>query len=85
MRKREVEAAMPQFFLSYNNNFNGETIIVRVNTLVQSGYISTIRDNRNKKCSGYIKVNKNNYDLDYKPYLKCSTYTSLGYEIDYDW
>ncbi len=80
-----IEATRNYVYQKYNDSFNGDTIIVRVNTLIESGYISTIRDNKNKKCSGYVKVNKNDYNLEYKPYLKCSNYISVGYENDYDW
>ena len=80
-----IDASKKYVFDKYNNNFSGEVIIVRINTLVESGYTSTIRDNRNKKCSGYVKIYKDNYSLSYSPYLRCSTYTSIGYEKDYDW
>ena len=80
-----IDATKKYVFDKYNNDFSGETIIVRVSTLVESGYISTIRDSKNKKCSGYVKVNKGLNGLTYKPYLKCSSYISVGYENDYDW
>lgn len=80
-----IDATRSYVLDKYNNDFNGEVIIVRINTLIGSGYISTIRDNRNRKCSGYVKVYKNKYNLSYSPYLKCSNYTSVGYESDYDW
>ena len=79
-----VDATKKYVFDKYNNDFNGNTIIVRINTLIESGYESTIRDSKNKKCSGYVKVYKTDYGLNYYPYLNCSTYTTLGYEKDYD-
>ena len=80
-----IEATKRYVYDKYDNSFSGDTIIVRVSTLVESGYISTVRDNKNRKCSGYVKVSKNINYLDYKPYLKCSSYISVGYENDYDW
>lgn len=79
-----IDATKRYVFDKHNNDFNSDVIIVRINTLIEHGYINTIRDSRNKKCSGYVKVYKSGYDLNYYPYLNCSTYTSLGYEKDYD-
>lgn len=79
-----VNATKRYVFDKHNNSFNSDVIVVRVNTLIEYGYISTIRDSRNKKCSGYVKVYKNGSNLSYYPYLNCSTYTSIGYEKDYD-
>lgn len=80
-----VDATNKYVWDKYNGSFAGEVIVVRISTLVESGYINVIKDSRNKKCSGYVKVNNRGYDLVYTPYLKCSKYMSSGYEKDYDW
>ena len=80
-----IEASKKYVSDKYSNQFDGEVIIVRVSQLVKDGYISTIRDNKNKTCSGYVRVYSSDSETIYTPYLKCSQYTSTGYEADYDW
>ena len=69
----------------YDNKFDSDVIIVRVSQLVKSGYISTIRDSKNKTCSGYVRVYSDGINNTYSPYLRCSQYTTYGYEEEYDW
>ena len=81
-----VDATKRYVLDKYNNNFSGDTIVVRVNHLVKEGYMSTIRDSSRKTCSGYVEVFKTGESgLSYSPYLKCSKYTSFGYKEEYDW
>ena len=80
-----IEATKKYVSDKYNNEFETDTIIVRVSQLVKNGYMSTIRDNKNKTCSGYVRVYNDGTNNTYSPYLKCSQYTSYGYEEDYDW
>lgn len=83
--KNLIEASKKYVADKYNNQFDDETIIVRVSQLIKNGYISTIRDNKNKTCSGYVRVHDDGVEYVYTPYLKCSQYTSSGYEAEYDW
>ena len=69
----------------YSNSFDGEALIIRVSQLTKNGYMSTIRDNKNKVCSGYVRVFNDGVNYIYSPYLKCSQYVSEGYEAEYDW
>jgi hypothetical protein len=80
-----IEATKKYVLEQYNNDFSEGTLIVRISHLIKNNYISTIRDNKNKTCSGYVKVIRGEYDLTYTPYLKCSEYVSAGYEAEYDW
>ena len=80
-----VEATKSYVKDKYDNKFDSEVIIVRVSQLVKNGYISTIRDNKNKTCSGYVRVYSDGISNTYSPYLRCSQYTSNGYEEEYDW
>ncbi len=69
----------------YGNVIEEEYVIVRISHLVKNGYIGTIRDTENNKCTGYVKVT-NNFDvINYNPYLKCSKYETTGYESEHDW
>lgn len=69
----------------YNNDLVQNETILRVSHLIKNGYLSTIRDTKSKECSGYVMVVKNEEDVSYYPYLKCSNYTSEGYKDEYDW
>ena len=80
-----VEASKKYVKDKFNDRFDDEVVIVRVSQLVKSGYISTIRDNKNKTCSGYVRVYSNGITNTYSPYLRCSQYISTGYEEEYDW
>lgn len=80
-----IEATKKYVKDKYDNKFDSEVVIVRVSQLVKNGYISTIRDNKNKTCSGYVRVYNNGIDNTYSPYLRCSQYVSNGYEEEYDW
>lgn len=79
-----IDASKRYVYDKYSNNINGDVLILRVNHLIDEGYLSTIRDTNSKVCSGYVKV-YNNGNLTYSPYLKCSKYTSFGYESEYDY
>ncbi len=80
-----IDASKRYVYDKYSNSINGDVLILRVNHLISEGYLSTIRDTNSKTCSGYVKIYNNNNYLSYSPYLKCSKYTSFGYEREYDY
>jgi len=60
---------------------NGDTIIVSSNILIANGYLSDLKDGDGKDCRGYSKVHSNGVIVSY---VKCSRYTTTGYEVDYE-
>lgn len=80
-----IEASKQYVSDRYSNDFVGDKLVIRVNHLIKNSYLSTIRDENNKECSGYVMVIKNETDVSYTPYLKCNSYQSDGYEEEYDW
>ncbi len=59
----------------YLNNLYQDTLIIKVKTLKDKGYIKDF-----DMCSGYTEVFKNDMGIiEYKPYIKCKKYTTEGY------
>ena len=78
--ENRVESAARKYYQDkyYNNN---DTVIISVDTLKNSGYLSPIYDSRNKECKGYAKVLNGNTVVSY---IKCSVYKTSGYSEDYE-
>ena len=80
-----ISASQEYVVDKYNNDFVGDQLVIRVSHLIKNGYISTIRDVKNKECSGYVIATKNTTSISYTPYLKCKNYETAGYSEEYDW
>lgn len=59
-----------------DNNINLE--VVTIEELIDSNYLEDYSVN-GSKCSGYVRK-----DINYKAYIKCDNYTTVGYSSDYD-
>ena len=61
-----------------------DTVIIKLNKLIENGYISIIRDPNNKKeCSGYIIYDGSKKE--YKAYLSCSgNYQTSDYNANFE-
>lgn len=68
----------------YENNLDIDTTI-KLSRLIKDGYISTIRDENNNTCSGYVMVSNISENINYDAYLKCKNYKTPGYNEEYDW
>ena len=77
---RVANAAKRYYDTKYPSGTN-DTVVVSVNTLKSSGFLSSIYDGRNKECKGYAKVLRNGNSVGY---IRCSSYTTSGYSVDYE-
>lgn len=68
----------------YGDTFDIDTTI-KLSRLIKDGYISTIRDEDNNTCTGYVMVSNTSENINYNPYLKCKNYKTPGYNEEYDW
>lgn len=64
----------------YNNDLGIDTLNIKVSTLKDNGYIDNFTDSKDRECTGYTSVFKENAAIQYVPYLKCKRYTTKGYE-----
>ena len=64
----------------YNNELGLDTLNIRVSQLIDNGYLTELKDDNKKDCSGYVSVHVENDEIVYKPYLKCKKYETQGYE-----
>ncbi|UKI58789.1 MAG: hypothetical protein L6V81_05390 [Clostridium sp.] len=67
----------------YNVKYNDNTediVIIKLSTLYSGGYISKLYDKNDRECKGYSKVIVNNDTSTIVPYIRCSGYTTSGYE-----
>lgn len=85
LESKVVSAAKNYYQDMYNGN-GEDIVIVRVSTLQANGYLGTLTDDRNKPCSGYAKVITSSSGKEvYVSYIKCSRYTTTGYESENDY
>ena len=79
----DLEYKMKNGTIRYINNFFKEEI---TSDLISKDVITPIKDLKdNSICSGYVKVLYQSSDyVTYLPYLKCSNYTTNGYDREYD-
>ena len=57
----------------------GDSMRVSIDELIENNYLESNKVEEDT-CDGYIVVTRNNYDYTYKPYIKCSNYTTEDYE-----
>ena len=76
-----VADAAKRYYLNRYPNGTTDTVIISINTLKTTGYMSSIYDSRNKECKGYAKVLRTGNSVGY---IKCSTYTTTWYSEDYE-
>ncbi len=79
--EERVADAGKQYYLDNYPNGSDNTIIVSVDTLINSGYLKSVLDERDKKCTGYVKLLRNGNQV---AYLDCSRYQTVGYDKDYE-
>ncbi len=80
-----TEGARKYFSDYYNHTITEDMIIVRSSTLYYGGYVNKLYDERDKECSGYVKIINAGSGVIYNPYIKCSKYETNGYDKSNDW
>lgn len=85
LENRMVEASKKYVIEYYEGSRIDSTKIIRYRTLLNSNYITELKDNNGNECSGYVVVEKVNNSLIYTPYIYCTKYKSSGYDNTKDW
>lgn len=80
LENRVSEAALKYYKDKYYST-SSDTLVVSVNTLKNNGYLTSIKDGKNKECTGYAKILTNGTCVSY---IKCSKYKTSGYDSDYE-
>ena len=82
----KVVNAAKKYYQDMYNGVGDDIVIVRVSTLQANGYLGELVDDKNKACSGYAKViTSSGGQQVYVSYIKCSRYTTTGYEGENDY
>ena len=63
----------------YNNKLGLDTLIIKVRSLKNKGYLKEYTITKYEDCSGYIEVYKGENEINYEPYIKCEKYETNGY------
>lgn len=85
LENRMVEASKKYVIEYYEGSRIDSTKIIRYRTLLNSNYITELKDSNGNECSGYVVVEKVNNSLIYTPYIYCTKYKSSGYDNTKDW
>ena len=70
-----------EYYKDKYNSTSSDTLVVSVNTLKNNGYLTSIKDEKNKDCIGYAKILNNGTCVSY---IKCSKYKTSRYDSDYE-
>ena len=76
-----VVNAAKRYYADRYNNYSSDTIIVNVQTLKNTGYLSPIYDSRNRECNGYAMILNTGTCV---AYIKCGFYKTVGYSEEYE-
>lgn len=79
--ERNVRSAALNYYNNYYSNGTNDTLIININTLYSTGYLSKITDSNGRKCKGYAKVTSNGNAASY---INCSRYKTSGYQKEYE-
>lgn len=79
--ENELSSAARKYFKDNYPYGVDDTLIVKTSTLYSKGYLSELRDSRDKKCIGYVKILSNSNIVSY---ISCSRYKTSGYSEDYE-
>ena len=72
----EMVKAAKNYIKTTNYKINDAIISVELETLVNTSSIDVLYDKKsNKKCTGYVVISS---DTDYKSYLQCDEYKTVG-------
>jgi hypothetical protein len=86
LESKLIESSKKYINKTYDNNIEGETIILRVSHLIKNNYLNGFKDNEGNNCSGYTEVYKSSSsNIIYEPYINCIEYQTSGYNANKDW
>lgn len=60
-----------------------EKLIIKKDELIENGYLISLNildETHDEECDGYATIQRKGTVFDYKGYVKCSNYTTKGYE-----
>lgn len=77
----KVSASAKKYYENIYPEGSTDTVIVSVETLKNSGYLTEISDNLNRECKGYAKILSNGTCVSY---IRCPFYKTVGYSEDYE-
>ncbi len=79
--ENKVSSSAKMYYENVYPNGSNDTVIVSVETLKNSGYLSDLSDNLNRDCKGYAKILSNGNCVSY---IRCPFYKTTGYSEDYE-
>lgn len=81
--EKKVENSAVEY-IKKNNIDNDITLTLSIKKLQKENYLKDSKELKNKKCSGYVIISKKNNNTNYKAYLNCFNYKTIGYDNKYD-
>lgn len=58
---------------------NGEMVKITALEMIENGYLDSL-EYQGETCDGYVTLQKNGTTYQYKGYVSCSNYKTMGYE-----
>ena len=81
LEEKMVTAAKKYVKDFYEDKIGDAKLSIKVSVLIDNKYMEILKDSKNRECSGYVTVSKNEDETNtYTPYLKCKKYETKGYE-----
>ena len=77
----QIAQAGSRYYKSRYPKGISESKKVSVETLINAGYLNTLYDGSNRRCTGYAYLSTRGSSFGY---LKCHRYRTEGYDLDYE-
>ena len=77
----QVSQAGSKYYKNYYKNGLSKGTNISVNRLISAGYLSTLRDGKGRKCTGYAYLSESGSTFGY---IKCPRYRTEGYDATYE-
>lgn len=81
MEKLLVDQTKKYVELEFSYPQNGEKLNVTLEQLQGKELVEELKHN-DEACDGYVTIGKNGVAYEYKGYVKCTNYTTKGYQED---
>ena len=79
--ENELTSAALRYYKEKYNGYGSDTVVIKLETLKNNGYISSFKDSNGVSCNGYTKVINSDVALSY---IRCFGYKTTGYEEEYE-
>ena len=77
--ENRLNESTKRYYQNTYDEYYSTNITIRSYTLISSGYMSELLDEDGNKCSGYTTVKHTSDGNEFKSYVNCPKYKTVGY------